>query len=95
VWACSPLQNVIDFDIGGIPDVGADVVAAIESAIDEVFFDDGVPGGKIFLSDLSLAIGAIDGTRGFVLNQPSGTYIQLKAGALPVRGQIRFTGGTS
>lgn len=95
VWACSPLQHVIDFDIGGIPDAGADVVAAIESAIDEVFFDNGEPGGKIFLSDLSLAIGAIDGTRGFVLNQPAGTFIQLNAGALPLRGQINFSGGSS
>ncbi|MFC0140344.1 baseplate J/gp47 family protein [Erwinia mallotivora] len=95
VWACSPLQNVIDFDIGGIPNAGADVVAAIENAIDEVFFDNGEPGGKIFLSDLSLSIGAIDGTRGFVLNQPAGTFIQLDAGALPLRGQIHFTGGSS
>lgn len=95
VWACSPLQHVIDFDIGGIPDAGADIVAAIESAIDEVFFDNGEPGGKIFLSDLSLAIGAIDGTRGFVLNQPAGTFIQLNAGALPLRGQINFSGGSS
>ncbi|KNC94168.1 baseplate J/gp47 family protein [Trabulsiella odontotermitis] len=95
VWVCSPLQNVIDFDIGGIPDAGADVVAAIEGAIDEVFFDDGEPGGKIFLSDLSLAIGAIDGTRGFVLNQPTGTFIQLDAGALPLRGHINFSGGSS
>lgn len=95
VWACSPLQHVIDFDIGGIPDAGADVVTAIESAIDEVFFDNGEPGGKIFLSDLSLAIGAIDGTRGFVLNQPAGTFIQLNVGALPLRGQINFSGGSS
>lgn len=95
VWACSPLQHVIDFDIGGIPDAGSDVVAAIESAIDEVFFDNGEPGGKIFLSDLSLAIGAITGTRGFVLNQPAGTFIQLNAGALPLRGQINFSGGSS
>jgi len=95
VWSCSPLQHVIDFDIGGIPDAGADVVGAIESAIDEVFFDNGEPGGKIFLSDLSLAIGAIDGTRGFVLNQPAGTFIQLNAGALPLRGQINFSGGSS
>lgn len=94
VWACSPLKHVIDFDIGGIPDAGADVVAAIGSAIDEVFFDNGEPGGKIFLSDLSLAIGAIDGTRGFVLNQPTGTFIQLNAGALPLRGQVKFSGGT-
>lgn len=95
VWACSPLKHTLDFDIGGIPDAGADVVSAIESAIDEVFFDNGVPGGKIFLSDLSLAIGGIDGTRGFVLNQPTGTFIQLNAGALPLRGQINFSRGSS
>ncbi|EFJ8793646.1 baseplate J/gp47 family protein [Escherichia coli] len=95
VWACSPLKHVIDFDIGGIPDADADTVKAIQDAIDEVFFDNGVPGGKIFLSDLALAIGAIDGTRGFVLNQPTGTFIQLNAGALPLRGDIHFSEGSS
>lgn len=95
VWACSPLKHVIDFDIGGIPDADADTVKAIQDAIDEVFFDNGVPGGKIFLSDLVLAIGAIDGTRGFVLNQPTGTFIQLNAGALPLRGDIHFSEGSS
>lgn len=95
VWGCSPLKHEIDFDIGGIPDAAPEIVEAITSAIDEVFFDNGEPGGKIFLSDLSLAIGAIDGTRGFVLNQPAGTFIQLNAGALPLRGHIHFSGGSS
>lgn len=68
-------------------------VAAIQSAVDEVFFDNGEPGGKVFISDLNLAIGAISGTRGFVLNQPSGVFIQLGAGELPVRGEITFSRG--
>ncbi|CBG89324.1 baseplate J/gp47 family protein [Citrobacter rodentium] len=95
IWVCSPIKKVINFDIGGIPDADAATVAAIESAIDEVFFDNGEPGGKIFMSDLTLAIGAIDGTRGFVINSPSGTFIQLGAGELPVRGDITFSGTTT
>lgn len=92
VWVSSPIKKEIDFDIGGIPNAGTDTVAAIQSAIDEVFFDDGEPGGKIYLSDLTLAIGAVDGSRGFVLNSPTGTAIQLGAGELPVRGQVTFSG---
>ncbi len=92
VWVCSPLKREIDFNIGGIADADADTVAAIRSAIDEVFFDNGEPGGKIYISDLTLAIGAIDGTRGFVLNSPAGTAIQLGTGELPVRGKITFSG---
>lgn len=95
VWVCSPINRTVDLDIGGIPDTDADTVAAIQSAVDEVFFDNGEPGGKIFISDLNLAIGAISGTRGFVLNQPSGVFIQLGAGELPVRGEITFSRGAS
>lgn len=92
VWVCSPVEKDIAFDIGGIPDANADTVAAVQSAIDEVFFDNGEPGGKIYLSDLTLAIGAVGGTRGFVLNSPTGTAIQLGAGELPVRGDVTFSG---
>lgn len=95
VWSCSPIERTVDLDIGGIPDADADVVNAIQGAVDEVFFDNGEPGGKIFISDLNLAIGAISGTRGFVLNQPSGVFIQLGAGELPVRGEITFSRGAS
>ncbi|XTZ40079.1 baseplate J/gp47 family protein [Salmonella enterica] len=95
IWVCSPVKKRVDFDIGGIPDADAATVTAIEQAIDEVFFENGEPGGKIFISDLTLAIGALDGTRGFVINRPSGTFIRLGAGELPVRGNITFQGITS
>lgn len=95
VWVCSPIKKEIDFDIGGIPDADADTVTAIKSAIDEVFFDNGEPGGKIYISDLTQAIGAITATRGFVLNSPSGTFIQLSAGELPLRGEVNFTRSSS
>jgi len=95
IWVCSPIMRTINLDIGGIPDADSDVVKAIQDAVDEVYFDNGEPGGKIYISDLNLAIGAISGTRGFVLNEPSGVFIQLGAGELPVRGEITFSRGAS
>lgn len=92
VWVCSPLKKIIDFDIGGIPQADADTVAAINDTIDQVFFENGEPGGKIYLSDLNQALGSLPGARGLVLNSPSGTIISLSPGELPLRGNVTFSG---
>ncbi|WP_029686143.1 baseplate J/gp47 family protein [Tatumella saanichensis] len=92
VWVCSPLKKIIDFDIGGIPQADADTVAAINDTIDQVFFENGEPGGKIYLSDLNQALGSLPGARGLVLNSPSGTIISLSPGELPLRGNVIFSG---
>lgn len=90
VYVCSPIRHEVDFIIDGISTASADTVASIESAIDEVFFEDGEPGGKIYLSSLVLAIGSISGTEGFVLTSPA-TNIVMGTGEMPVRGEVSFT----
>lgn len=92
VYVCSPVAKTINFEISGISHVGSDITAAIDAAIDNVFFEGGTPegNGKIFLSDLNRAIGDIDGTAGFILVSPAAN-IELGVGELPVRGEVNYT----
>ncbi|ENA1760175.1 baseplate J/gp47 family protein [Yersinia ruckeri] len=90
VYACAPTKKPIDFVIAGIAGAGSATVEAINAAIDEVFFEEGEPGGKIYWSSLLLAIGDVPGTSGFVLTSPS-TNTQLAIGELPVRGRVTYT----
>ncbi|MCE9937721.1 baseplate J/gp47 family protein [Serratia liquefaciens] len=92
VYVCSPVAKTISFEISGISHVGSDITAAIDAAIDNVFFEGGTPegNGKIFLSDLNRAIGDIDGTAGFILVSPAAN-IELGVGELPVRGEVNYT----
>lgn len=92
VYVCSPVAKTVNFEISGISHVGSDITAAINAAIDNVFFEGGTPegNGKIFLSDLNRAIGDIDGTAGFILVSPAAN-IELGVGELPVRGEVNYT----
>lgn len=92
VYVCSPVAKTVNFEISGISHVGSDITAAIDAAIDNVFFEGGTPegNGKIFLSDLNRAIGDIDGTAGFILVSPA-VNIELGVGELPVRGEVNYT----
>ncbi len=79
----------MNFVISGISTAGSETTTAINTAIDEVFFTEGEPGGKILLSSLLLAIGDIAGTSGFILDSPA-TNIQFETGQLPVRGTVTY-----
>ncbi|HGV9335287.1 TPA: baseplate J/gp47 family protein [Raoultella planticola] len=91
-YVCSPTEGVIDFEISGISDASSDVTAAIAEAIDSVLFENGDPlgTGKIYLSDLNLAIGSISGTSGYKLEAPSAN-IEPGVGQIPVRGEVNYT----
>lgn len=89
VYGCSPIPKIINFVISGIPNASSETVAGINAAIDEVFFSEGVPGGKILWSSLLISIGTVPGTAGFILESPD-TNIQLATGELPVRGPVTY-----
>ncbi|MNL58423.1 hypothetical protein D3C87_1820580 [compost metagenome] len=89
----------MNFTISGIKTAGAATKAAINDAIDKVFFSEGRPGVKpavdtppveIDLSSLELAIANVPGTKGFLLTQPTGN-IALDVGQLPLRGTVTYT----
>ncbi len=46
VYVCAPVAQAIDFVISGISYADSTTTAAINTAIDEVFFTEGQPGGK-------------------------------------------------
>lgn len=89
IYVCAPVAAPVNFVISGIPAASSETTLAINTAIDEVFFTEGEPGGKILLSSLLLAIGDVAGTRGFILDSPT-TNIQLETGQLPVRGTVTY-----
>lgn len=99
VWVCSPIKHPVNFTISGIKTAGAATKAAIDDAIDKVFFSEGRPGVKpavdtppveIDLSSLELAIANVPGTKGFLLTQPT-SNIALDVGQLPLRGTVTYT----
>ncbi|MBA7932978.1 baseplate J/gp47 family protein [Klebsiella sp. RHBSTW-00215] len=92
IYACSPIEKVVDFTISGIPDTDSDTVQAIKDAINLLFFDNGTPdgSGKIYLSDINGAISQVAGTTGYVLESPSQNII-LGTGELPLLGAVDFT----
>ncbi|MDN0109047.1 baseplate J/gp47 family protein [Yersinia mollaretii] len=89
VYVCAPVAQPIDFIISGIPYADNETTAAINAAIDEVFFTEGEPGGKILWSSLLLAIGEVAGTSGFIMQSPTAN-IELETGKLPVRGRVSY-----
>ena len=89
IYVCAPVAAPVNFVISGISTAGSETTTAINTAIDEVFFTEGEPGGKILLSSLLLAIGDVTGTSGFILDSPT-TNIQLETGQLPVRGTVTY-----
>lgn len=89
VYVCAPVASLVNFVISGMTAADSATLQAVNAAIDEVLFTEGEPGGRILLSSLLLAIGDVDGTRGFILDSPT-TNIQLETGALPVRGTVTY-----
>ncbi|EPA3162796.1 baseplate J/gp47 family protein, partial [Yersinia enterocolitica] len=89
IYVCAPVAAPVNFVISGISTADSETTTAINTAIDEVFFTEGEPGGKILLSSLLLAIGDVTGTSGFILDSPT-TNIQLETGQLPVRGTVTY-----
>lgn len=91
VYICSPIQKTVNFIIDGISTADSTTTAAIDAAIDSVFFESGNPtGGKILLSDLVIALSNVSGTSGFILTSPSANIITA-IGELPVRGTVTYT----
>ncbi|WP_145543786.1 baseplate J/gp47 family protein [Yersinia frederiksenii] len=89
VYVCAPVAQPIDFVISGISHADSATTAAINAAIDEVFFTEGEPGGKILWSSLLLAIGEVAGTGGFIMQSPAAN-IELQTGKLPIRGTVSY-----
>ncbi|CNB56190.1 putative bacteriophage protein [Yersinia frederiksenii] len=89
VYVCAPVAQPIDFVISGISHADSATTAAINTAIDEVFFTEGEPGGKILWSSLLLAIGEVAGTGGFIMQSPAAN-IELQTGKLPIRGTVSY-----
>lgn len=89
IYVCAPIAQPIDFIISGISHADSATTAAINAAIDEVFFTEGEPGGKILWSSLLLAIGEIAGTGGFIMQSPA-ENIELQTGKLPIRGTVSY-----
>lgn len=89
IYVCAPVAQSIDFIISGISHADSATTAAINAAIDEVFFTEGEPGGKILWSSLLLAIGEIAGTGGFIMQSPAAN-IELQTGKLPIRGTVSY-----
>lgn len=92
VYVCSCVAQTINIVINGIPSADSTTTAAINAAIDNVFFESGDPtgSGKVLFSDLYLAISAVSGTSGFILTSPSAN-VPLSLGKLPVRGTVTYT----
>lgn len=89
VYVCAPVAQPIDFVISGISHADSATTAAINTAIDEAFFTEGEPGGKILWSSLLLAIGEVAGTGGFIMQSPAAN-IELQTGKLPIRGTVSY-----
>lgn len=89
IYVCAPVAAPVNFVISGISTADSETTTAINTAIDEVFFTESEPGGKILLSSLLLAIGDVTGTSGFILDSPT-TNIQLETGQLPIRGTVTY-----
>lgn len=91
VYVCSPIKKTINFIIDGISTADSTTAAAINAAIDGVFFESGDPtGGKVLLSDLVIALSNVSGTSGFILTSPAANIITA-TGELPVRGTVTYT----
>lgn len=91
VYVCSPVQKIINFVIAGISGADSTTVAAIKTAITNLFFDDANPDGtgKVYLSDINKSISEISGTTGYILNSPAAN-ITFATGEIPVLGTVSF-----
>lgn len=91
VFVCSPIQKTINLVIAGLNDADSTIVAAIKTALTDLFFDAAQPDGTgiVYLSDINLAISSISGTTGYILNSPAAN-ITFNTGEIPVLGTVSF-----
>lgn len=91
VFVCSPIQKTINLVIAGLTDADSTIVAAIKTALTDLFFDAAQPDGTgiVYLSDINLAISSISGTTGYILNSPAAN-ITFNTGEIPVLGMVSF-----
>lgn len=91
VFVCSPVQKTVNLEIAGLTDADSTTVAAIKTALTNLFFDEALPDGtgQVYLSDINLAIGSVSGTTGYILNSPSAN-ITFDVGEIPVLGTVSF-----
>ncbi|QWA09785.1 baseplate J/gp47 family protein [Sodalis ligni] len=89
IYVCSPIKTLVNFSISGLSSAGSTTTAAIDTAIDNVFFEYGAPGGTTYLSDILAAIADISGTEGFILTAPTAN-ITMATGGMPVRGTVTY-----
>lgn len=91
VYSVAATPNTINFTISGIGTPSSAVQAAIASAIDSEFLNQGAPiaGTSVALSSIESAIAAIAGTPGFVISSPAGNIPNV-IGELPVRGTVTY-----
>lgn len=90
VYICSPVKTAVDFAISGLSSADSTVKTAISTAISTLFFNDGEPGGTIYLSDIMAAIAGVDDSEGFILTSPT-TNIVMGTGGLPVVGTVTYS----
>jgi len=80
VYALSPQANEVSFTIS-LAGATTAVKSAIEAAIAGVLLREGAPGGELPLSYLETAIGAISGSKGFVITSVSCAHGSVVPGA--------------
>jgi len=90
IYVCSPVKTLVPFTFSGLSSASDSVKTAISTAISTVFFNDGEPGGTIYLSDILAAIAGVDGSEGFILTSPT-TNVVMATGGLPVVGTVTYT----
>ena len=98
VWVCSPVPLPVAFEISGLSTASTETKAAIKTALDQVFYNEGRPGVKpavdtqpvvIDLSSIELAIASVPGTKGFLLLSPVDN-ITPGVGELAMTGEITY-----
>jgi uncharacterized phage protein gp47/JayE len=101
VYACAPLNNVLNFQISGLSGTSQATRDSISAAIADVLFRNGDPrGGTINRNDIDAAINSIPGTGGWLMQEVTGTVdgvtttypgnITSGMGALPTLGGIDY-----
>jgi uncharacterized phage protein gp47/JayE len=91
-YVCSPIPSPVPFTLTGLTGANTATRSAIAAAIAEVLMEQGAPltdGTAVDLSDVSSAISAIAGTKGFVITSPVAN-ITNTLGHLPTLGVITY-----
>lgn len=91
VYVCSPVRKNIDLVIAGLTSANSTTVAAIKTALTNLFFDSANPDGSgiVYLSDINKAIGDVNGTTGYILTTPTAN-ITFTTGQIPMLGTVSF-----